>query len=65
MDLNELLHHHQVATMKASMASSDTDRKGHFDKVSLYAKRIRVLREDAKLPPYVWPAPVNSAKIGR
>lgn len=45
MDLNELLHAHQVAVMEASAAGDDVARQGHFEKVALYAKRVRELRQ--------------------
>ncbi|MCB2089063.1 MAG: hypothetical protein R3E18_10820 [Sphingomonadaceae bacterium] len=47
MDLNELLHSHQVAVMKASAAGRTAERDGHFAKVALYASRIRDLRKTA------------------
>lgn len=54
MDLNELLHAHQVSVMKASGSGDDLAKQGHFDKVALYAKRIRELRHftsQSALPP--------------
>lgn len=45
MDLNELLHAHQVAVMRASKAGDEASRENHFDQVALYAERIRELRE--------------------
>lgn len=45
MDLNELLHAHQVAVMKASAAGKNAERDGHFEKVALYAEEIRALRD--------------------
>lgn len=45
MDLNELLHAHQVAVMEASAAGDDVARQGHFEKVALYAQRVRELRQ--------------------
>ncbi|QKG71948.1 hypothetical protein [Erythrobacter mangrovi] len=45
MDLNELLHAHQVAVMKASAAGDRSGRDDHFAKVSEYAERVRQLRE--------------------
>lgn len=45
MDLNELLHAHQVAVMQASASGDDVTRQSHFDKVALYARRIRELRD--------------------
>ena len=44
MDLNELLHAHQVAVMNASARGNDEDRDGHFAKVAEYAERVRQLR---------------------
>lgn len=45
MDLNELLHAHQVEVMRAGASGDDQGRQGHFEKVALYAERIRQLRE--------------------
>lgn len=45
MDLNELLHAHQVQVMKAAESGDVTVRQSHFDKVALYAERIRGLRD--------------------
>lgn len=45
MDLNELLHAHQVEVMKASGSGDDAGQKNHFAKVTLYAEKIRELRE--------------------
>ena len=45
MDLNELLHAHQVAVMQASASGDDDTRQNHFDQVALYAQRIRDLRD--------------------
>ena len=45
MDLNELLHAHQVAVMEASSAGDEATRGTHFDQVALYAERIRALRD--------------------
>jgi hypothetical protein len=44
MDLNELLHAHQVEVMKASASGDDHARDKHFDKVAFYAEQIRNLR---------------------
>lgn len=54
MDLNELLHAHQVAVMRANASGDEQGRQNHFDKVTLYAKRIRELRKfssQSALPP--------------
>lgn len=45
MDLNELLHAHQVAVMRASASGDELGRDNHFAKVAEYAERIRQLRE--------------------
>lgn len=45
MDLNELLHAHQVAVMNAG-ASADDD---HFGMIAEYAERIRGLRAVAPI----------------
>lgn len=53
MDLNELLHEHQVAVMKASASGNGDERDNHFAKVAEYAERIRQLRnvsQDATRP---------------
>ena len=45
MDLNELLHSHQVAVMKAAAAGDGPGRDNHFAKVAEYAERVRALRD--------------------
>ena len=47
MDLNELLHAHQVAVMRASARGGSDAGEGddHFAKVAEYAERVRNLRE--------------------
>lgn len=45
MELNELLHKHQAAVMRASAAGNDDERDDHFAKVAEYAERIRQLRD--------------------
>ncbi len=45
MDLNELLHAHQVAVMRASASGDEVGRDDHFAKVAEYARRVRELRE--------------------
>lgn len=50
MDLNELLHAHQLEVMKASASNDDSARQGHFVRVALYAERIRQLRESHHKP---------------
>lgn len=44
MDLNELLHAHQVAVIKANLAGDDDVRERHATKLASYAERIRKLR---------------------
>lgn len=41
MDLNELLHAHQLEVMKASSSGDDN----HFERIAEYADRIRKLRK--------------------
>lgn len=45
MDLNELLHAHQVAVMRASASGDEAGRDNHFAKVAEYAEQIRQLRK--------------------
>ena len=45
MDLNELLHKHQVEVMKAAHADDGPGRDNHYAKVAEYAERVRALRE--------------------
>lgn len=54
MDLNELLHAHQVAVMEASAAGDQGARDDHFAKVAEYAERIgqlRTMQKNANPPP--------------
>ena len=50
MDLNELLHAHQLAAMKARDAGSTGERDNQFDLITLYAERIRQLRKNEGAP---------------
>lgn len=45
MDLNQLLHHHQMALMAVSQARRDGQAKPNFDLPRYYAKRINEYRE--------------------
>jgi hypothetical protein len=54
MDLNQLLHQHQVALINLGEAHTDDDRISRFDLVGDYAKRIREFRVGAGLPPNGW-----------
>lgn len=45
MDLNALLHAHQIEVMKASAIGDDAGRQNHFHKVALYAEKIQELRD--------------------
>ena len=57
MDLNELLHAHQLEVMKAAASGGDQAGNSHFEKVALYAERIRnlrVFRQQAGSSP--WPS---------
>ena len=56
VDLNEQLHQHQVAAIKARMSGHEAERQSHFDLVSVYAERIRALRQESNVVQYSWPA---------
>ena len=45
MDINDLLHEHELAVRRASAATDDGERGNHFAKVAEYAERVRNLRE--------------------
>jgi cold shock CspA family protein len=45
MDLNELLHAHQLEVMKLAASESDVTDEGHFSRIAQYADRIRGLRD--------------------
>lgn len=45
MDLNELLHAHQVELMNATSSGAGAARENHFDRVAQYADHIRKLRK--------------------
>lgn len=44
MDLNVLLHAHQIEAMKASAACDDVDRQSHLDAAAGYAEQIQEWR---------------------
>lgn len=50
MDLNQLLHAHQVAAMQVGKPEEGGDRPTQFDLVAIYARRIRLLREQGDCP---------------
>ncbi|MDE8652993.1 hypothetical protein [Novosphingobium album (ex Liu et al. 2023)] len=52
MDLNQLLHHHQVALMRDAGLSFLPALGSSFDIVSHYARRITKLRDDMGVPQY-------------
>ncbi|MEW9855694.1 hypothetical protein [Novosphingobium sp. M1R2S20] len=45
MDLNELLHAHQLEVMKATACQDERQREAHFSVVARYAEEIRKLRK--------------------
>lgn len=57
MDLNELLHAHQVEVMKAAASGDEKSRQHHFDQVAIYAERLRQLKGSRRTPD---PAPHTS-----
>lgn len=56
MNLNGLLHNHQVALMMACSASDDLDRQRHLATAAFFAERLRKLRghrlEDGQVTSY-------------
>ena len=46
MDLNQLLHAHQIAKVGHARAATRAERDGHADTLTLLATRIRTIRED-------------------
>jgi len=50
MDLNQLLHRHQVALMSAQAATCGEARHAHRRMARLYADRIDALREHTDEP---------------
>lgn len=47
MDLNQLLHAHQIAKVDHARAETRAERDSHGETLALLATRIRTLREDA------------------
>lgn len=47
MNLDETLHHHQVAAIKAGLAGHEHERQSHFAQITLCARRLRELRKSA------------------
>ena len=56
MDINQLLHNHQLAKLNAQFAFLREDRETNFDLVRHYAKRITAWRESAGLSDAGWPS---------
>ncbi len=50
MDLNELLHAHQLASMRADESDPAAVCQNQFDLISDYARRIRLLRTQGGIP---------------
>jgi hypothetical protein len=55
VDLNELLHRHQVAGIKARMSGHEAERQSHLDLAAVHAESIHALREDTEAVQYSWP----------
>jgi hypothetical protein len=66
MDLNHLLHRHQVSLMSADAASGTEARSSHRGLAALYADRIRSLQHTlgaaAVLSPSLVPAHAGGAE---
>ena len=54
MDMNQLLHNHELAKQNASRAMRMQDRDTYFDLVGHYAKRIAQLRRTGGVPGHGW-----------
>jgi ribosome-binding protein aMBF1 (putative translation factor) len=55
MDINKLLHRHQLAKLKAQHAPSRQDRATNCELVGRYAERITAWRTAEGLPGAGWP----------
>ena len=51
MDLNQLLHRHQVSLMRIDRAESPEERRAHSQFASDYAEKIRIARDELGAPP--------------
>ena len=60
MDLNELLHAHQVAVMQASASGDEHGRDNHYAKVAEYAERVRQLRKMKQMADGPKPIPARA-----
>lgn len=60
MDLNYLLHRHQISVMRAGAASCAPSRRAHLGLADLYAEAIARLRET--LGAEAWAEPALSAR---
>lgn len=62
MDLNQLLHAHQIAKFRQASAPDRAARADHGDEMALLATRIRALREesgaDVSAAPFVVGEPI-------
>lgn len=50
MDLNQLLHRHQVSLMQADRAESPEERRAHSEFASDYAEKIQIARTELGAP---------------
>lgn len=55
MNVNQLLHNHQLAKLKAQHAHSRKDRDVNFDLVGHYAEQITAWRKAEGLSEIGWP----------
>ncbi len=46
MDLNQLLHDHQLSLMRLDRSANDEERRAHSQFVHDYAVRIRMIQND-------------------
>ena len=60
MDLNQLLHRHQLSLMQLDRATSAEERLAHSQFASDYAEKIRTVRDERGAPAPLRPSPGES-----
>lgn len=60
MNVNQLLHDHQVASIMAQYAHSRVDRVAHGKRVDEHARRITDWRRSAGLSSAGWPIELSA-----
>ena len=62
MNVNQLLHNHQLAKLKAQHAPSRADREVNSDLISHYARQITAWRKSDGLSATGWPHAEHSSR---